>query len=110
MSVATGPPVIPCACRSAVQNSGECTSFGSGMRGPSNFVPRFVNSVIIAFGSTALSVALGTLAAYAFSRFKMPLKDDLLFFILSTRMMPPIAVAIPIRAPPTAAAKNTTGK
>jgi hypothetical protein len=36
------------------------------------------------------------LAAYAFSRFKVPLKDDLLFFILSTRMMPPIAVAIPI--------------
>ena len=26
----------------------------------------------------------------------MPLADDLLFFILSTRMMPPIAVAIPI--------------
>ena len=39
---------------------------------------------------------LGTIAAYAFSRFKVPLKDDLLFFILSTRMMPPIAVAIPI--------------
>ena len=39
---------------------------------------------------------LGTMAAYAFSRFKVPLKDDLLFFILSTRMMPPIAVAIPI--------------
>jgi multiple sugar transport system permease protein len=36
------------------------------------------------------------MAAYAFSRFKVPLKDDLLFFILSTRMMPPIAVAIPI--------------
>jgi len=64
--------------------------------GPSNFVPRFVNSLIIAFGSTALSVLLGTAAAYAFSRFKVPLKDDLLFFILSTRMMPPIAVAIPI--------------
>jgi multiple sugar transport system permease protein len=64
--------------------------------GSSNFVPRFFNSIIIAFGSTALSVALGTLAAYGFSRFKVPLKDDLLFFILSTRMMPPIAVAIPI--------------
>ena len=64
--------------------------------GPSNFVPRFVNSLIIAFGSTALSVLLGTAAAYAFSRFPIPLKDDLLFFILSTRMMPPIAVAIPI--------------
>ena len=31
-----------------------------------------------------------------FSRFKVPLKDDLLFFILSTRMFPPIAVAVPI--------------
>ncbi len=62
----------------------------------SKFIPRFMNSIIIAFGSTFLAVALGTLAAYGFSRFKVPLKDDLLFFILSTRMMPPIAVAIPI--------------
>jgi multiple sugar transport system permease protein len=64
--------------------------------GASNYVPRFVNSLIIAFGSTVLSVLLGVTAAYAFSRFRVPLKDDLLFFILSTRMMPPIAVAIPI--------------
>jgi multiple sugar transport system permease protein len=64
--------------------------------GPSNYVPRFLNSVVIAFGSTFFAVLLGTLAAYAFSRFKVPLKDDLMFFILSTRMMPPIAVAIPI--------------
>jgi len=64
--------------------------------GPSNFVPRFLNSLIIAFGSTALSVGLGLTAAYAFSRFRVRGKDDLLFFILSTRMMPPIAVAIPI--------------
>ena len=64
--------------------------------GPSNYVPRFLNSLIIAFGSTFCAVALGTLAAYAFSRFKVPLADDLMFFILSTRFMPPIAVAIPI--------------
>jgi multiple sugar transport system permease protein len=62
----------------------------------SNYAPRFVNSLIIAFGSTFCAVTLGTLAAYGFSRFKVPLADDLLFFILSTRMMPPIAVAIPI--------------
>ena len=62
----------------------------------SKFVPRFWNSIVIAFGSTFLAVALGTLSAYGFSRFEVPLKDDLLFFILSTRMMPPIAVAIPI--------------
>jgi len=64
--------------------------------GPSKFGERFMNSVIIGFGSTFLSIFLGTLAAYGFSRFNVPLKDDLLFFILSTRMMPPIAVAIPI--------------
>lgn len=64
--------------------------------GPSKFGERFLNSVIIGFGSTFLSIVLGTLAAYAFSRFRIPLADDLLFFILSTRMMPPIAVAIPI--------------
>ena len=64
--------------------------------GPSRYGERFLNSVIIGFGSTFLSIFLGTLAAYAFSRFKVPLKDDLMFFILSTRMMPPIAVAIPI--------------
>lgn len=64
--------------------------------GPSRYGERFLNSVIIGFGSTFLSVFLGTIAAYAFSRFKVPLKDDLMFFILSTRMMPPIAVAIPI--------------
>jgi len=64
--------------------------------GPSRFAGRYLNSLIIGFGSTFLAVFLGTLAAYAFSRFKVPLKDDLLFFILSTRMMPPVAVAIPI--------------
>ena len=64
--------------------------------GPPRFKGRYVNSVIIGFGSTFLAVFLGTLTAYAFSRFRVPLQDDLLFFILSTRMMPPIAVAIPI--------------
>jgi multiple sugar transport system permease protein len=66
------------------------------LAGPSRFADRYLNSVLIGFGSTFLSVVLGTLAAYAFSRFRVPGKDDLLFFILSTRMMPPIAVAIPV--------------
>jgi multiple sugar transport system permease protein len=64
--------------------------------GPSKYLPRYINSLVIGFGSTFLAVLLGTVTAYGFSRFKVPLKDDLLFFILSTRMMPPIAVAIPI--------------
>lgn len=80
--------------------SGRCEQIARDrnmvVAGPSNYLPRFINSLIIAFGSTFCAVVLGTLAAYGFSRFKVPLKDDLLFFILSTRMMPPIAVAIPI--------------
>lgn len=66
------------------------------LAGASRFADRYANSLLVGFGSTLLSVVLGTLAAYAFSRFRVPGKDDWLFFILSTRMMPPIAVAIPI--------------
>ena len=69
---------------------------GQVIAGPSRYGERFLNSVIIGFGSTALCMLLGTAAAYAFSRFRVPLKDDLLFFILSTRMRPPFAFAIPI--------------
>ena len=43
---------------------------------------------MIGFGSTFLSVFLGTLAVYGFSRFRVPLKDDLLFFILSAALYP----------------------
>ncbi len=69
---------------------------GNTIVGASRFPERFMNSVIIGFGSTFFAIMLGTATAYAFSRFKVPPKDDLLFFILSTRMMSPIAVAIPI--------------
>jgi len=66
-----------------------------GQVGRSHFPERFVNSIIIAGSSTLLSVALGTLTAYAFSRFKVKGENDLLFFILSTRMLPPVVVGIP---------------
>lgn len=56
----------------------------------------FLNSIAIDITSTVIALVLGTLAAYAFSRFVMPAKNDLLFFILSTRMLPPVAVLIPI--------------
>ncbi len=87
--IASLPPADNACERNARENNMVVVS-------RSNYVPRFINSLIIAIGSTVLSVGLGVMAAYAFSRFKVPGKDDLLFFILSTRMMPPIAVAIPI--------------
>ncbi len=61
------------------------------------YYPRqLLNSIIIASASTILAVGLGTLSAYAFSRFPIKGKNDLLFFILSTRMLPPVVVVIPI--------------
>jgi multiple sugar transport system permease protein len=69
---------------------------GQVINGPSDFAMRLRNSLIIAGGSTIASVVLGVFAAYAFSRFSIPGKDDLLFFILSTRMLPAVVVAVPI--------------
>jgi multiple sugar transport system permease protein len=69
---------------------------GQRITGPSPYVARLRNSLIIAGGSTVLAVVLGLLAAYSFSRFKVPGESDLLFFILSTRMLPPVVVTIPI--------------
>lgn len=64
--------------------------------GPSQYASRLLNSLIIAGGSTIIAVALGVLAAYVFSRFRLPAESDMLFFILSTRMLPPVVVTIPI--------------
>ena len=50
---------------------------GTVITGASRYGQRFMNSVIIGFGSTALCMILGTAAAYAFSRFRVPLKDQL---------------------------------
>jgi multiple sugar transport system permease protein len=69
---------------------------GQRINGPSDFVMRLRNSLIIAGGSTILSVVLGVFAAYAFSRFDVPGKEDLMFFILSTRMLPAVVVAVPL--------------
>jgi multiple sugar transport system permease protein len=60
------------------------------------FPGQLLGSLIIGVTSTVLSVGMGTLAAYAFSRFKIKAKNDALFFILSTRMLPPVVVAVPV--------------
>jgi multiple sugar transport system permease protein len=62
----------------------------------SGYPSRFLNSLIVAITSTFLAVAMGTITAYGFSRFKVKGEADLLFFILSTRMLPPVVVAIPM--------------
>ncbi|MCJ8331118.1 MAG: carbohydrate ABC transporter permease [Lentisphaeria bacterium] len=60
------------------------------------FLGYLFNSIIIAGISTLCAVLLGTSTAYGFSRFKIPGSKDWLFFILSTRFLPPLAVVVPI--------------
>lgn len=55
-----------------------------------------LNSVVIGLSSTLLAVTIGTLAAYALARHKVPGANHLLFFILSTRLGPPVAFALPM--------------
>jgi multiple sugar transport system permease protein len=69
---------------------------GQQITGASQYVSRLWNSVIIAGLSTLFSVVLGLFAAYGFSRFPIAGKNDLLFFILSTRMLPAVVVTIPL--------------
>lgn len=56
----------------------------------------FINSIIVAGFSTLIATALGVPAAWAYSRFQIKAKKDQLFFILSTRFMPPVVVVIPV--------------
>jgi multiple sugar transport system permease protein len=63
-----------------------------------SFGQYLVNSLIVAVGSTACALVLGTLAAYSLARFRLPRKLDqkLALWILSTRMMPAIVTAVPL--------------
>ena len=56
----------------------------------------FKNSIWVAGWSTIIATAFGVPAAWAYSRFTLKAKKDQLFFILSTRFMPPVVVVIPI--------------
>ncbi len=53
------------------------------------------NSLVAALSNVALSMVIGTLAAYAISRFKVGTKN-LLYWFLGIRMIPPIVAAIPL--------------
>jgi multiple sugar transport system permease protein len=62
----------------------------------SDFPQTLMNSIMITSATVVLAVLMGTLAAYAFSRFQIKGEGDMRFFILSTRMLPPVVVLIPI--------------
>jgi len=61
----------------------------------SSFISAFVNSLIMVSASVVLVLLIGVPAAYVLSRYDVPKQRDVLVWILSSRMLPPIAVVIP---------------
>lgn len=55
-----------------------------------------INGLIIASTSTAICLVLGSFAAFTLIRFHIRGREDIAFWMLSTRMFPPIASAIPL--------------
>lgn len=65
--------------------------------GGGSALPALFDSIVVTLLATVSSVALGTLAGYAFSRFPRQVGGDgLAFWLLSTRIFPPIATALPL--------------
>jgi multiple sugar transport system permease protein len=77
----------------SIQSRGALGFSGGGV---SYMVPRLVDTIIIAVGSTILVVAIATLAAFALSRLRFRAQHHFVYIVLSTRMLPPVAVAIPL--------------
>src|SRR6266403_272502 len=62
----------------------------------SDFVRAFINTLIVSTSAVALSLGIGAPAAYAFARFPFKGRSILFFALLVMRMLPPIAVLVPL--------------
>jgi multiple sugar transport system permease protein len=60
-----------------------------------DFVAAFANSLFMVSASVVLVLLIGVPAAYVLSRYDIPMERDILVWILSSRMLPPIAVVLP---------------
>ena len=56
----------------------------------------FANSLIVAFSTTLIALAIGAPAAYALARLRLPGAGPILLFVLATQMFPGIVIAIPL--------------
>ena len=95
------PPIFfkfPPTVRNFEQVFGISLGFGrqeAVTPGGGNFymAPRLMDSIIVAAFSTVLAIVVATLAAYALSRMNFRGRHQFVNWVLSTRMMPPVAVA-----------------
>ncbi|OWV66187.1 sugar ABC transporter permease [Rhizobium sp. R634] len=62
----------------------------------SNYLSHFMNSVVISFGSTLIGLIIAIPAAWAMAFAPTKRTKDVLMWMLSTKMMPPVGALIPI--------------
>jgi multiple sugar transport system permease protein len=62
----------------------------------SDFLLAFANTLVVAGSAVTLSLCVGVPAAYAFARFPFAGRSLLFFALLVMRMLPPIAVLVPM--------------
>jgi len=70
-------------------------SFGT-VQARSDYFKHFTNSVIISFGSTILGLLIAIPAAWAMAFVPAKRTKDVLMWMLSTKMLPPVGVLVPI--------------
>lgn len=54
------------------------------------------NSLLVALTTTVISLVVGSLAAYALARLRLPYRNTVFFSVLSVRMIPEISLVIPL--------------
>lgn len=54
------------------------------------------NSLLVALTTTIISLVIGSLAAYALARLRLPFRNAVFFGVLSVRMIPEISLVIPL--------------
>ena len=71
----------------------------SPAQGGINIIEPYLNSIFVTCMASLISIILGTLAAYALSRFTFKAgfikNNDITFFFISQRIMPPVVLSIP---------------
>ncbi|MBV9568531.1 MAG: carbohydrate ABC transporter permease [Hyphomicrobiales bacterium] len=66
------------------------------VQGRSDYVHHAVNSIVIAGGSTLIAMLIAIPAAWSMAFAPSPRTRDILLWMLSTKMMPPVGVLVPI--------------
>lgn len=67
-----------------------------GSRAAENTMPGIGNSMLAATGTAVLNLVLGILAGYSFARLRFPGRTSVLFLYLGSRMVPGIALIVPL--------------